>query len=201
MAWPLAARAQQHDAERRIGVLMLCPENDVEGQVAPRRSCKVLQKRGWVVGRNVQIDFQWGYGDADWIKSAAAQLLQTGAGRDPGQWQRRRRGRCSRRAARFPSSSSRSSRSSGRWLRAEPSPSRRQLDRLLRFLSRAWEQNCSSCSRRSRRASPASRSWSNPDDAQPRASWSAAAAAAAPKFAVEVVAAPVRESTRRSKRR
>jgi putative tryptophan/tyrosine transport system substrate-binding protein len=35
-----------------------------------------LQKLGWVVGRNVQIDFQWGLGDADWIRSAATQELR-----------------------------------------------------------------------------------------------------------------------------
>jgi putative ABC transport system substrate-binding protein len=35
-----------------------------------------LEKLGWVVGRNVQIDFQWGLGDAEWVRSAAAQLLQ-----------------------------------------------------------------------------------------------------------------------------
>ena len=35
-----------------------------------------LEKLGWAVGRNVQIDFQWGLGDADWIRSAAAQLLR-----------------------------------------------------------------------------------------------------------------------------
>ena len=61
---------------RRIGVLMLYPENDPEGQLRATALQQGLQKLGWVVGRNVQIDFQWGFGDADWIKSAAAQLLQ-----------------------------------------------------------------------------------------------------------------------------
>ena len=37
-AWPLAARAQQPDRVRRIGVLMLYPENDLKGNSAPRRS-------------------------------------------------------------------------------------------------------------------------------------------------------------------
>jgi putative ABC transport system substrate-binding protein len=61
---------------RRIGVLMLYPENDPEGQLRATAFRQGLQKLGWVVGRNVQINFQWGFGDADWIKSAAAQLLQ-----------------------------------------------------------------------------------------------------------------------------
>jgi putative ABC transport system substrate-binding protein len=74
-AWPLAARAQQ-ERMRRIGVLMLYPENDPEGQLRATAFRQGLQKLGWVVGRNVQIDFQWGLGDADWIQSAATQELR-----------------------------------------------------------------------------------------------------------------------------
>src|SRR5580704_18635738 len=75
-AWPVAARAQQREQMPRIGVLMLYPENDPEGQLRATALQQGLQKLGWVVGRNVQINFQWGFGDADWIKSTAAQLLQ-----------------------------------------------------------------------------------------------------------------------------
>ena len=75
-AWPIAAPAQQLERMRRIGVLMLYPENDPEGQLRATAFRQGLQKLGWVVGRNVQIDFQWGLGDADWIRSAAAQLLR-----------------------------------------------------------------------------------------------------------------------------
>jgi putative ABC transport system substrate-binding protein len=75
-AWPLAARAQQGERMRRIGVLMLYPENDSEGQLRATALQQGLLKLGGVVGRNVQINFQWGFRDADWIKSAAAQLLQ-----------------------------------------------------------------------------------------------------------------------------
>jgi putative ABC transport system substrate-binding protein len=60
---------------RRIGVLMLYPESDPQGQLRATAFRQGLEKLGWVVGRNVQIDFQWGLGDADWIRSAAAQLL------------------------------------------------------------------------------------------------------------------------------
>jgi putative tryptophan/tyrosine transport system substrate-binding protein len=76
IARPLAARAQQPERMRRIGVLMLYPENDPEGQLRATAFRQGLQKLGWVVGRNVQIDFQWGLGDADWIRSAAAQELR-----------------------------------------------------------------------------------------------------------------------------
>src|SRR6516165_9959127 len=76
VARPLAARAQQGDRMRRIGVLMLYPENDPQGQLRATAFRQGLEKLGWIVGRNVQIDFQWGLGDADWIRSAAAQLLR-----------------------------------------------------------------------------------------------------------------------------
>jgi putative ABC transport system substrate-binding protein len=74
--WPLAARAQQAARIRRIGVLMLYPENDPQGQLRATAFRQGLEKLGWSVGRNVQIDFQWGLGDPDWIRSAAAQLLR-----------------------------------------------------------------------------------------------------------------------------
>ena len=76
VVWPRAARAQQPDGMRRIGVLMLYPENDPEGQLRATGFRQGLQKLGWAVGRNVEIDFQWGLGDADWIRSAGAQLLR-----------------------------------------------------------------------------------------------------------------------------
>jgi putative tryptophan/tyrosine transport system substrate-binding protein len=75
VAWPLAARAQQ-GRMRRIGVLMLYPENDPQGQLRATSFQQGLEKFGWSVGRNVQIDFQWGLGDPDWVRSAAAQLLR-----------------------------------------------------------------------------------------------------------------------------
>jgi putative ABC transport system substrate-binding protein len=76
VAWPIAARAQQPKRMQRIGVLMLYPEDDSEGQLRATAFRQGLQKLGWIVGRNVQIDFQWGLGDADWVRSAATQLLQ-----------------------------------------------------------------------------------------------------------------------------
>ena len=75
-AWPLASHAQQSERVRRIAVLMLYPEKDPQGQLRATAFQGGLQKLGWVIGRNVQVDFQWGIGDADWIKSAASQLLQ-----------------------------------------------------------------------------------------------------------------------------
>jgi putative tryptophan/tyrosine transport system substrate-binding protein len=76
VAWPFAATAQQRERMRRIGVLMLYPEDDPEGQLRATAFRQGLEKLGWSDGRNIQIDFQWGAGDAEWIRSAAAQLLR-----------------------------------------------------------------------------------------------------------------------------
>src|SRR5262245_63028509 len=75
-AWPLVARAQQAELMRRIGVLMLYPENDPEGQLRATAFRQGLQKLGWIVGRNVQIDFHWGLGDANWVRAAGAEALR-----------------------------------------------------------------------------------------------------------------------------
>jgi putative tryptophan/tyrosine transport system substrate-binding protein len=75
--WPSGSHAQQPDRVRRIGVLMLYPETDPEGQLRATALRNGLQKRGWAVGGNVEIDFQWGLGDADWVRSAGAQLLRS----------------------------------------------------------------------------------------------------------------------------
>src|SRR5262249_43286247 len=74
-AWPLAVRAQQPDRVRRIGVLMLYPENDPEGQARATALRLGLQKLGWVVDRNIRTDFQGGSGEGAWLRSAAFQLL------------------------------------------------------------------------------------------------------------------------------
>jgi len=76
VAWPYTAGAQQSERMRRVGVLMLYPEDDLEGQLRATAFQQGLQKLGWSVGRNIQIDFQWGFGNADWIRSAAVRLLR-----------------------------------------------------------------------------------------------------------------------------
>ena len=74
-AWPMAARAQQPERVRRIGVLMLYVEDDPEGQARAKEFRQVLEKLGWSTGRNLQIDYHWGIGDGSWLESAAAELL------------------------------------------------------------------------------------------------------------------------------
>jgi putative tryptophan/tyrosine transport system substrate-binding protein len=73
-AWPLAARAQA-ERTRRIAVLMLYPESDPQGQIRATAFRKELEKLGWTVGGNLQIDFRWGTGDSGWIRSTVAELL------------------------------------------------------------------------------------------------------------------------------
>jgi putative ABC transport system substrate-binding protein len=72
-AWPLAARAQQGERMRRIGVLM--GVTDSEQQAALAVFQKVLQQLGWIDGRNVRIDTRWAEGDAREIRRLAGELV------------------------------------------------------------------------------------------------------------------------------
>ena len=74
-AWPLTAYAQQSERTRRIGVLMLYPENDPQGQIRAKVFRREFERLGWNVGGNLQITYHWGTGNADWVRSAATQLL------------------------------------------------------------------------------------------------------------------------------
>jgi putative ABC transport system substrate-binding protein len=74
-AWPLAARAQQSGAMRRIGVLMIQAPDDSEGKARLAAFAQGLQELGWTVGRNVRIDYRWGAGDADRTREYAAELV------------------------------------------------------------------------------------------------------------------------------
>ena len=74
-AWPLAARAQQAERMRRIGVLMPAAADDPEGQARIAAFLQGLQQLGWTDGRNVRIDTRWGAGDADRIRRYAAELV------------------------------------------------------------------------------------------------------------------------------
>ena len=61
-AWPLAARAQQGDRVRRIGVLMWLNENDPGAKSDLSAFTQALADLGWTEGRNVRMDLRW-YGD------------------------------------------------------------------------------------------------------------------------------------------
>jgi putative ABC transport system substrate-binding protein len=74
-AWPLAARAQQGEQMRRIGVLMNLAADDPEGQARVGAFMHGLQETGWSLGRNIQIDYRWGVGDADLYRRNATELV------------------------------------------------------------------------------------------------------------------------------
>jgi putative tryptophan/tyrosine transport system substrate-binding protein len=74
-AWPLAARAQQVERMRRIGVLMSPAIDDPEGQARIEAFLEGLHQSGWTVGRNVRIDTRWAAGDADRSRKYAAELI------------------------------------------------------------------------------------------------------------------------------
>jgi putative ABC transport system substrate-binding protein len=74
-AWPLAARAQQPDRMRRIGVFTNLVENDPEGQARDAAFLQGLQQLGWTDGRNVRIDIRRTLGDTDRARRDAAELV------------------------------------------------------------------------------------------------------------------------------
>jgi ABC-type uncharacterized transport system substrate-binding protein len=73
--WPLAARAQQTDRVRRIGVLMPNAETDPAGQTRLAAFVQGLQEQGWTVGRNVRIDVRWAAGKPELFRRYAAELV------------------------------------------------------------------------------------------------------------------------------
>jgi putative ABC transport system substrate-binding protein len=76
--WPMAARAQQSDRVRRIGVLMAnYAQADREGQARIAAFLDTLQRLGWTDGRNVRIKYSWDAGDAERIKASAAELVHS----------------------------------------------------------------------------------------------------------------------------
>jgi ABC-type uncharacterized transport system substrate-binding protein len=74
LAWPLAARAQQAERMRRIGMLMGQAANDPEGQTRIIAFVQGLAQLGWTFGQNVRIDTRWGAGNADDIRKYAVEL-------------------------------------------------------------------------------------------------------------------------------
>ena len=79
-AWPLAARAQQRDrvrriGVRRIGVLMGGGENDPEGKAYVSAFTQALAHLNWTDGRNMRMDLRWTGGDPNRIRALAQELV------------------------------------------------------------------------------------------------------------------------------
>jgi putative tryptophan/tyrosine transport system substrate-binding protein len=74
-AWPVAARAQQGERTRRVGVLMTVAETNPEGQARAAAFRDALEKLGWTDRRNIRIDYRWGTADPGRIRTDAADLV------------------------------------------------------------------------------------------------------------------------------
>ena len=74
-AWPLAARAQQGDRMRRVGVLSGFPADYPEMVARMATFRQAMQEQGWSEGRNLQIDYRSAGADAARIKFYAAELV------------------------------------------------------------------------------------------------------------------------------
>ena len=74
-AWPFAARAQQGDSVRRIGVLSTLDENDPLAKSQLSAFTRALADLGWTDGRNVRMDLRWGRGDINRIRALAQELV------------------------------------------------------------------------------------------------------------------------------
>ena len=74
--WPLAARAQQAERMRRIGVLMNRAADNPDGQARLAAFQQTLQQLGWSEGRNVRIDIRWGADDVERERRYAAELIE-----------------------------------------------------------------------------------------------------------------------------
>src|SRR5262245_47617695 len=73
--WPLTARAQQGGRVRRIGVFHPGTAADPEYEARNAAFLQALGQLGWIVGRNVRVDFRWGAGDVKRYRAIAEELV------------------------------------------------------------------------------------------------------------------------------
>jgi putative tryptophan/tyrosine transport system substrate-binding protein len=76
-AWPFATRAQQPGQIRRIGLLMIVPEGDPQSRADRDALESGLHALGWIVGRNVGLEYRWSDGDEALLRKYAAELVGT----------------------------------------------------------------------------------------------------------------------------
>src|SRR5262245_38561136 len=74
-AWPLAARAQQGERVRKVGVLLPAASNDAQYQAWVGAFLQGLALSGWTIGRNVRIETRWATANATDIRKDAAELV------------------------------------------------------------------------------------------------------------------------------
>jgi putative ABC transport system substrate-binding protein len=75
-AWPLAARAQQPERMRLVGVLMPQVESDPAWRTMATAFATHLRELGWVEGNNIGIDYRWAGGDMTRVASLAQELVE-----------------------------------------------------------------------------------------------------------------------------
>src|SRR5499427_2406742 len=76
VAWPLAARGQQRERMRRIGIPMPYPKSDAEYQSYVRAFRQELARLGWSEGGNVQFDERWSTSNMDMVRADAVNLVE-----------------------------------------------------------------------------------------------------------------------------
>src|ERR1700692_4521367 len=73
--WPLAARAQQENAPRRLGVLMPSAPDDQEVKKELAAFTRQMQSLGWTEGGNLRVDYRWSCGDSQKTQAFAKELV------------------------------------------------------------------------------------------------------------------------------
>ena len=73
--WPLAARAQQDQRVRRIGVLSALAEDDPESVARRPAFEQALKALGWTNGSNLRVDYRWAADDAERIRKLVAEII------------------------------------------------------------------------------------------------------------------------------
>src|SRR5215831_10077373 len=74
-AWPVAARAQQRERMRSVGVLTPFTPHDSEGQNRVTAFVQALQQLGWSVGQNIRLHYRWGDGTSATVQKYAVEMV------------------------------------------------------------------------------------------------------------------------------
>jgi putative tryptophan/tyrosine transport system substrate-binding protein len=75
--WPLAAHGQQDERLRRVGVLVSFPESDPDSQARLAALRDALQKRRWLIGGNLQVDYRWNISSDERARTATMELINS----------------------------------------------------------------------------------------------------------------------------
>jgi len=75
-AWPIVSRAQQTNRPRRIGLLMTIAEKEPEAQARLSAFRAGLREKGWIEGRNIQIEYRFAAGEPERARAAAGDLVK-----------------------------------------------------------------------------------------------------------------------------